>query len=92
MFVKVSIIHTSMSLVNTVTRNSQLSKYLPLNILLGDERYGRTALLFFFLFKFLYCLSVEALCMSASVNITLALEAYMNTFLLRVWMNLQNPC
>ena len=49
MFVKVSIIHTSMSLVNTVTRNSQLSKYLPLNILLGDERYGRTVLLFFFI-------------------------------------------
>lgn len=40
----VIIMHKSLSLMNTVARYSQLSKYLPLNILLGDESYGRTVL------------------------------------------------
>lgn len=43
----VIIIHKSLSLVNTVARSSQLSLCLPLNIVLGDERYGRTVLLIF---------------------------------------------
>lgn len=37
-------------------------------------------LYYLFLYKLLYCLTVEAVYVSVSVNITLALEAYTNTF------------
>jgi hypothetical protein len=43
----VIIIHKSLSFVDTVARNSQLSKYFPLNFLSGGERYGRTVVLIF---------------------------------------------
>jgi len=45
MFVKVSLLYINHCvLVNTVERISQLSQCLPLDILLGDKRYGRTVL------------------------------------------------
>jgi hypothetical protein len=43
----VIIVHKSLSLVDTVARKSQLSKYFLFSFLLGDKRYGRTVLLIF---------------------------------------------